>query len=302
MDSSVISRPDHPVAARAGSSRGAIWLAALTHNAPQVSGYPATVQVADAPAGLQREGLSGVMPHAMARYIAVVPDPSNPFYRVRKGEVGLVEGWALAQAVDEVIAADRGQPAAEKRPVIAVVDVVSQAYGRNEEAYGIHQALAGAAAAYARARLAGHPVVALLVGKAMSGGFLAHGYQANRLIALNDPGVMVHAMGKEAAARITQRSVRALDALAASVPPMAYDIQSFISLGLAWRSLTVMQPDSPTEADRMLVEASLADAIEDIRRDPVRDLSCRLGQPLRGASQQVRIRLRAGWNDAADMV
>jgi malonate decarboxylase gamma subunit len=39
-------------------------------------------------------------------------------------------------------------------------------------------------------------VIALLVGKAMSGAFLAHGYQANRLIALRDPGVMVHAMGK----------------------------------------------------------------------------------------------------------
>ena len=55
---------------------------------------------------------------------------------------------------------------------------------------------------YARARLAGNPVIALLVGKAMSGAFLAHGYQAQRIIALRDPGVMVHAMGKAAAARI----------------------------------------------------------------------------------------------------
>jgi hypothetical protein len=33
----------------------------------------------------------------------------------------------------------------------------------------------------------------LIVGKAMSGAFLAHGYQANRLIAFNDSGVLVHA-------------------------------------------------------------------------------------------------------------
>jgi malonate decarboxylase gamma subunit len=34
-------------------------------------------------------------------------------------------------------------------------------------------------------------------------------YQANRLIAFNDSGVLVHAMGKESAARITLRSVEA---------------------------------------------------------------------------------------------
>ena len=68
------------------------------------------------------------------------------------------------------------------------------------------------------------PVIALIVGKAMSGAFLAHGYQANRIIALNDAGVMVHAMGKAAAARVTMRSVEDLERLAADVPPMAYDI------------------------------------------------------------------------------
>ena len=50
-------------------------------------------------------------------------------------------------------------------------------------------------------------MIALLVGKAMSGAFLAHGYQANRIVALRDPGVMVHARGKESAARVTLRTV-----------------------------------------------------------------------------------------------
>ena len=36
---------------------------------------------------------------------------------------------------------------------------------------------------------------------AHTGAFLAHGYQANRILALDAPGTMVHAMGKEAAAR-----------------------------------------------------------------------------------------------------
>jgi malonate decarboxylase gamma subunit len=87
------------------------------------------------------------------------------------------------------------------------------------------------------------------VGKAMSGAFLAHGYQANRLIALRDPGVMVHAMGKASAARVTLRSVEELEALAASVPPMAYDIDSYASLGLLWETLSVEQIEQPTAND-----------------------------------------------------
>ncbi|KTC43176.1 biotin-independent malonate decarboxylase subunit gamma, partial [Pseudomonas sp. ABAC21] len=204
--------------------RGLQWFNALSAGAAAVAGLPASLKVAD--------GMLGGQP---VRFIAVVTDPDNRFPRARTGEVGLLEGWGLAKAVDDAIA--RG----DQRPIIAIVDVPSQAYGRREEALGIHQALAAAADSYARARLAGHPVIALLVGKAMSGAFLAHGYQANRLIALRDPGVMVHAMGKASAARVTLRSVEELEALAASVPPMAYDIESFASLGLLWETLSVSQ-------------------------------------------------------------
>ena len=191
-----------------------------------------------------------------ARFIAVVPDPDNPFPRARSGEVGLVEGWEMARAVREVVDADSKRD--EKRAIVAVIDVASQAYGRREEAYGIHQALAGAADAYASARLAGHPVIGLIVGRAMSGAFLAHGYQANRLIALADPQVMVHAMGKESAARVTLRSVADLEAFTARVPPMAYDIDNYASLGLLWKLLSVSNADAPTQRGSDAVENGAA--------------------------------------------
>jgi malonate decarboxylase gamma subunit len=257
------------------------WFNALSADAKSVAGLPASLKVAD--------GLLGEQP---ARFIAVVADPDNRFVRARNGEVGLLEGWGLAKAVDEVIAADRDKP--HKRALIAIVDVPSQAYGRREEALGIHQALAGAADSYARARLAGHAVIGLLVGKAMSGAFLANGYQANRLIALRDPGVMVHAMGKASAARVTLRSVEELEALAASVPPMAYDIDSFASLGLLWETLSVDQIEQPTTADLARVNECLVQAIEDVGAGR-RDLSSRLGAPNRGASSKVRQLLREQW-------
>ena len=231
-----------------------------------------------------------------ARYIAVVADPHNPFERARHGEVGLLEGWALAAAIDAAVQADQQQT--DKRAIVAIIDVPSQAYGRREEAYGIHQALAAAAAAYAGARLAGHPVIGLIVGKAMSGAFLAHGYQANRLLALNDAGVMVHAMGKQAAARITLRSVDELETLAASIPPMAYDIASYASLGLLWRLLETEQPDQPTPADVQQVRTALAEALHDIQADPQRDLRQRLHGEHRQATRRVRALLQGQWSES----
>jgi malonate decarboxylase gamma subunit len=263
------------------SGRGATWLAALTESAAAVAGYPRSVRVVDA-----------LLADQPCRYIAVLPDESNPYPRARTGEVGLIEGWALAKAVHQAIDSDLET---HKRTIVAVVDVSSQAYGRREEAFGIHAALAGAAGAYAKARQAGHAVIALIVGKAMSGAFLAHGYQANRIIALNDSGVMVHAMGRAAAARVTMRSVDDLERLAADVPPMAYDVASYATLGLLWRLLAVGSADRPSDADVSSVRRALTAALDNIRSDPTVDLRSRLGGPNRQASSLVREKLLAQW-------
>lgn len=264
------------------SSRGQTWLSALSGRTHARNGFPRSVRVVD-----------GMLDAERVRFIAVIPDPENPFPRARKGETGLLEGWGVARAVRQVVREDQGTP--HPRTIVAIVDVPSQAYGRREEVWGIHQALASAVSAYAEARTAGHPVIALIVGKAMSGGFLAHGYQANRLIALDDTGVMVHAMGKQAAARVTLRTVEQLETLAASLPPMAYDIDSFDKLGLLWRLLKVSSADSPDPDDVNNVKQCLRDALVDILRDEQRDLSSRLESPLRKCSIEVRERLKRQW-------
>lgn len=193
--------------------------------------------------------------------------------------------------MSETVAEDASKSV--KRPIVAVIDVPSQAYGRREEAFGIHQALAGAAAAYANARLAGHPVIGLIVGKAMSGAFLAHGYRANRLIAFNDKGVLIHAMGKESAARITLRTVDALEKLAATIPPMAYDISNYATLGLLSNLLDISNPDAPSDNDLAQVKTILQQAISDARQDTT--LNNRLGADNRRSSALVRERMRASW-------
>jgi malonate decarboxylase gamma subunit len=269
------------------SQRGHIWFEALTDGATVVASGLRSVCVADAALG-----------GAPARFIAVVPDAQNRFPRARAGEVGLDEGWALALHLRRAMAADL---AGVRRPIIAIVDVSSQAYGRREELLGIHLACAAAADAYASARLAGHPVISLLVGKAMSGAFLAHGYQANRIIALDSPEVMVHAMGKQAAARVTRRSVAELEMLGETFAPMAYDIRSFAKLGLLYTLISGVDADAPGQADVERVRAELLRAIADTRAG-AQDLAGRLTSPAasesRAASIEVRRRLAEQWDAA----
>lgn len=264
------------------SIRGKHWFNVLTQNFEAIDTGIASLHIANG----QLDGME-------ISVISIVADEQNLYPRARQGEVGLLEGWSLALAVDQIIQADRELE--KKRGIVCIVDVPSQAYGRREEVFGIHQALAGAVDSYARARLAGHPLVSLLVGKSMSGAFLAHGYQANRILALNDQGVMVHAMGKESAARVTLRTVDELESLAANIPPMAYDIESYNSLGLLSNLLNVSNADEPTDEDIEYIQQALKNAFEDITLSGVNDLKHRLDAENRSMSKRVRDLLREQW-------
>jgi biotin-independent malonate decarboxylase gamma subunit len=229
--------------------------------------------------------------------LAVVPNTDARFPRARHGEVGLEEGWGLARAVRHILDEDRSTPA--PRAIVVVIDVPSQAYGYTEELLGVHQALAAAVDAFATARKAGHPVVGFIVGKAISGAFLATGLQANRLVALDHPGVTVQVMSKQSAARITRRTVSELDALAATVPATAYDVGSFQTLGALHAMVKVSDPAAPTPADKQRVEAALADAIVSARA-AAPDLTERTTSPAaqrgRAATILVDQMVGAQWN------
>ena len=266
------------------ASRGRTWFEALAGASQAPADAPASVLRADTSLGDER-----------VRYLAVVPDPDSRFHRARHGEVGLEEAWTLARYVREAIEADQD---GQRRAIVAIVDVPSQAYGRIEELCGIHLACAGAVDAYATARLEGHPVVTFVVGRALSGGFLAHGYQANQILALDDPGVTIHAMGKKSAAQVTRRTVDELDELASKVPPIAYDIETYAELGILQRLIRGVNADEPGADDIDRVRRELASAIGDARSGP-RDLGLRLtseaARKSRAASIEARKRLAEQW-------
>jgi malonate decarboxylase beta subunit len=263
-------------------SKGRTWIEALA--GATFDGEPASVLCAD-----------GNVRGERARFLTVVPDPEARFSRARSGELGLEEGWALARRVREVVAADD-----DRRALIAIVDVPGQPYGYREELLGLHLALAAAVDAYATARLAGHPVVALVVGQAISGAFLAHGMQANRILALDDSGVAIQVMSKRSTSRVTRRSVEELDEIAREVPATAYDVTSFARLGALHRLIEGVNAEEPDAEDVEMVRDALAEAISSAGHDGSTDLSGRLASPEarqdRDASLRVRERLAEEWS------
>jgi biotin-independent malonate decarboxylase gamma subunit len=267
-------------------SRGRHWFKMLVGaNARDVRSVP-SVLVADS-----------TLEDEKVRYLTVVADPDNRFPCARNGQVGIEEGWNLAKHVQQVIDEDRN---GRKRAIVAIVDVPSQAYGRREELLGIFLAAAAATDAYVSARLAGHPVISLIVGHAISGGFLTHGAQSNRLLALNAPGVMVHAMAKNAAARVTRRTVEELDKLAEKVTPISYKITDYAKLGTLYKLIEGVNADAPEPDQIRQVKRDLFSAIADARSGPT-DLSNRLtsdgAQQARVATLEVRRRLREAWGE-----
>jgi malonate decarboxylase gamma subunit len=267
--------------------RGTVWFRALTGRAAPMPGDPKSVLTADAPLGKDN-----------ARFLCVVPDPHARFPCARQGQVGLEEAYTLAARVREVMELDTHNA---KRPIIAIVDVKSQAYGRREETAAIFLAAAAAADAYGSARLAGHPVITLVVGHAISGGFLTHGYQANRILAFDDDGVMIHAMHKEAAARVTRRSVEELEQLGKTIAPLSYDVKDYAKLGLLHKLLHVGNPEKPSAEEILEVKNELIAAIADARGQPF-DLRSRresaAALQTRKASILVRAKLEEQWREA----
>src|SRR5258706_16344757 len=99
--------------------RGAVWFRSLTGQTSPMPEDPKSVLTADAPLGNDH-----------ARFLCGVPDPHPRFPCARHGGVGLEEAFTLPARVREVIEHDKNTI---KPPIIAIVHVKSQAYGRREE-------------------------------------------------------------------------------------------------------------------------------------------------------------------------
>jgi biotin-independent malonate decarboxylase gamma subunit len=221
--------------------------------------------------------------------LAVVSDPHSLMPRASNGELGLEQAWTLAACLQDFLAESARRH--ETPPILAIVDTPGQAFGSIEEGRCISAACAASVEAYAAARRAGHTVLTLVVGRAISGSFLAHGMQSDRILALAGEGVMMHAMSMESIARITRRSVAEVASSASSVLPMSYAIEDAHRLGIIDTLVQDTSPDDPSPADIATVKAALTEALH----NPTSEHPDFTDNPHRQATEAVRLTLQKQW-------
>lgn len=170
------------------------------------------------------------------RDATIIANDANAFNErfpvVFAGVIGLEEGYKMACAVYRTIEADLQKQMVEKRPIILVVDTPGNGPGKLEEICGMNKSTGAYQLALAEARKTGHPVIAVVIGRAISGAFLCHGLQADHILALSKNfGTMIHVMPITSISRITKIDIERLEELAVSNPVFAAGVDFFYKLG-----------------------------------------------------------------------
>ena len=161
---------------------------------------------------------------------AMTVNPKFPV--VYAGIIGMEEGYKMALAVYNSIKADKDKPTAKKRPLLLIVDTPGNGPGKQEEIFGMNKATGAYQLALAEARKAGHPIVAMVVGRAISGAFLCHGLQADHILTLSSKfSTQIHVMPITSISRITKLDIEWLQELAKSNPVFAAGPDFFFKLG-----------------------------------------------------------------------
>jgi malonate decarboxylase gamma subunit len=232
-------------ASKTRDSRGGIWFQALATAESSIETGLRTVLAADVQVAGQPAGL-----------IAVVPDALDDDAANSPGGGGLEQGWVLA---DQVRAAAR---CGAGRAIITIVDARNRTRGRTEDLLGISCSCAAAADAYAAARLAGHPLIALVVGSRAHGTLPAHGFQAHRVLAFDAPAAGLAGLWSGAASA-----------------PAGSSTAHQGERGQLYQLIRGIDADAPSRAQIGQVRERIALAVADIRNHPG-DPALRLGVDL----------------------
>jgi malonate decarboxylase gamma subunit len=157
----------------------------------------------------------------------------NPrFNVVYAGVIGMEVAYKMAIAVYKTIEADKDKTRNEKRPLVLIVDSPGNGPGKYEEIAGMNKATGSYQLALTEARQKGHPVIAMIIGRAISGAFLCHGLQADRILTLSSKfGTMIHVMPLSSIAIITKMDIETLKELSQSNPVFASGAEFFYRLG-----------------------------------------------------------------------
>ncbi len=157
---------------------------------------------------------------------------NDRFSVVFGGVIGLEEGYKMATAVYNTMDIDKQKELTEKRPIVLIVDTPGNGPGKMEEIAGMNKSTGSYQLALAEARKSGHPIVTMVIGRAISGAFLCHGLQGDHILSLSkEYGTMIHVMPLTSISRITKMDIERLEELSKTNPVFAAGVDFFYKLG-----------------------------------------------------------------------
>lgn len=221
---------------------------------------------------------------ALCTVIATDAQAMSPrFPVVYFGVIGMEEAYKMACAVYESIEADKDKPVEEKRALVLVVDTPGNAPGKVEEIFGMNKATGAYQLALAEARKRGHAVIAVVIGRAISGAFLCHGLQADHILALPKKfGTIIHVMPLSSISRITKMDIERLEELSVKSPVFASGVDFFYRLG-------GVEEIIPTPVDMREVVIRHAEEVKALKTSGDYEHTGPWGRGLLGAQRQGRV-------------
>lgn len=148
----------------------------------------------------------------------------------------------LANEILDVIAQD------QKTPIVFIVDTLGQDSSRADELLCLNRTFAHLASCVDLLRRRGHPNLGIILGEAVSGGFLSYGLMTNQVFALQTSQVKV--MDLQAMSRVTKIPLDKLKSLSQTSAIFAPGVENYHAMGAV--------NDIWTTLDAYLVENALA--------------------------------------------
>ncbi len=152
-----------------------------------------------------------------------------------RAEVGVDLCLRMSAAVLDAVRQRPGEP------ILFLLDTQGQRLRRRDELLGLNGYMAHLAKCVELARRRGHPLLSLVYGEAVSGGYLTTGMMADACYALADAEIKV--MNLPAMARITRIPLERLEALAQESPVFSPGVDNYLRMG----HLRAVWSDQPAE-------------------------------------------------------
>ncbi|AMN50267.1 biotin-independent malonate decarboxylase subunit gamma [Psychrobacter sp. P2G3] len=160
----------------------------------------------------------------------------------------------LANEILDVIA--KGQ----KTPIVFIVDTMGQDSSRADELLCLNRTFAHLASCVDLLRRSAHPNIAIVLGEAVSGGFLSYGLMANQVFAMQSSQVKV--MDLNAMSRVTKIPLDKLKSLSQTSAIFAPGVENYYAMGAVddiWKELDGHLVENALESQLIHIDDFLTD-------------------------------------------